>query len=101
MQLVAKAYGVPIDDLRARAVDPARDRNFDLLVAMDGNNAANLVDLFGGRAPRTVRLLEYHPGPEIDVPDPYYGGDEGFEHVYQLVRSGIEGLLDSLTAGRD
>jgi len=47
-------------------------------------------------------LREFDPAtagaPDLDVPDPYYGGDDGFEHVLDLVESACRGLLDALRA---
>ncbi|MBL8049267.1 MAG: low molecular weight phosphotyrosine protein phosphatase [Chthonomonas sp.] len=70
---------------------------FDLLVAMDRSNLADIRGVPGADASRIRLLLD---GPVSEVPDPYYGGPEGFEKVYQLVRGGVLKLLDELEASR-
>ncbi len=87
-----------------RLVTPARQvtthdfERFHLLVCMDLENAAHLVDR--GAPDEKVRLLlEWHPEDRHrEVPDPYHGGPEGFEHMYDLIEAAIDGLLDDLVA---
>jgi protein-tyrosine phosphatase len=75
---------------------------FDLIVAMDRENLRDLRGLApDGEARGKVRLLrEFDPGsagsPDLDVPDPYYGGEDGFDHVLDLVEAACRGLLDEL-----
>jgi protein-tyrosine phosphatase len=77
----------------ARQVRPADFRRFDLLVAMDRRNLRELLDLApDDETSAKVRLLV----PDADVPDPYYGGDRGFENVLDMVEAGCRGLLDEL-----
>lgn len=65
-------------------------KDFDYIIAMDQENAEDVLALFGKRIPR---LLEFVPGSTIqDVPDPYYSG--GFDTVYQLIKTGSQALLD-------
>lgn len=85
----------------------ARDFDrFDLLIAMDRDNVGNLQRLApDAEAAAKVRLLrEFDPAsagaPDLDVPDPYYGGDDGFEHVLDLVEAACAGLLDELRRAR-
>jgi protein-tyrosine phosphatase len=90
----------------ARQVRPEDFETFDLLVAMDRTNLRDLLDLApDAEAAARVRLLrEFDPAsadPDLDVPDPYYGGERGFEHVIDLVLAGCRGLLEELrSAGR-
>ncbi len=87
--------GYDLSPLRARVVEPADFERFDLLIAMDRENFAVL----RSRAPRgaesRVRMfLEFAPGAgTTDVPDPYYGGPNGFEEVLDLVEAAAHGLL--------
>src|SRR4051795_11162399 len=79
----------------ARQVRPADFRRFDLLVAMDRANQRELLALAPDDEARAkVRLLV----PDADVPDPYYGGDRGFEDVLDMVETGCRALLDELRA---
>jgi protein-tyrosine phosphatase len=73
---------------------------YDLIFAMDGENKSAL--LAQARTPEErvkIHLLrEFDPlgGPNAPVPDPYYGGKDGFEEVYQMVERSVRGLLESL-----
>ncbi|MDO8214111.1 low molecular weight protein-tyrosine-phosphatase [Conexibacter sp. CPCC 206217] len=88
----------------AQQVDAADFGRFDLLIAMDRDNVRNLKRLApDAESAQKVRLLrEFDPhsagAPDLDVPDPYYGGDDGFGHVLDLVEDACAGLLDELRA---
>ena len=92
----AKRRGYDLSDLRARQLRQDEFAGHDLLLAMDWDNLA----LAEQRCPqehrhKLRRLTEFcrrHDAPV--VPDPYYGGHEGFEHVLDLVEDACEGLLD-------
>ena len=75
---------------------------FDLLIALDRANLRELLAIAPDEeAAEKVRLLrEFDPAAsgELDVPDPYYGGDRGFETVLDLVEAACRGLLDELRA---
>ncbi len=92
---IAAQHGIDISPQRARQVSAGDFRRFETIVAMDRDNLAALKRL-GGAGSTGLRLLLNTP-PQ-DVPDPYYGGPDGFEQVYQLVRTGGEQLLQDLTA---
>ena len=85
----------------ARQVAPADFESFDLILAMDRSNHDDLLALAPhDDARERVRLLrEYDPeavaAGEFEVPDPYYGGDDGFEDVLDLVTRACEGLLEA------
>ena len=94
---VAAKHGVELPSI-ARPFDPARDpAEFDWIIAMDKENRRNLIK--AGAPEAKVRLMmSYHPHPPTDeVPDPYYGGPDGFDQVYDMVRVACEHLLDDLT----
>ncbi len=85
----------------ARQVRRSDFDDFDLLLAADADNARDLRRLApDDRAAAKVRLLrEFDPGGDgrdLDVPDPYYGGKDGFGHVLDLVDAACRGLLDDL-----
>ena len=86
----------------ARQFDPADFDRFDLILARDGSNLQDLVrQAPSGAAARKVRLLrEYDPasagGPDLDVPDPYYGDGDGFDLVLDQVEAACRGLLDAI-----
>eukprot|EP00903_Cladosiphon_okamuranus_P002494 g2492.t1 len=90
---VAARHGIDLSAQRARQVSSADFLAFDTIVAMDRDNLAALK----ARATRShaqLRLLL--DDPATDVPDPYYGGPDGFDQVFALVRKGCEDLLTSL-----
>jgi protein-tyrosine phosphatase len=88
----------------ARKFAPVDFDEFDLILAMDEENRRDLLSLAPDDDTRAkVRLLrEFDPASDgdadLDVPDPYYGGDEGFEHVLDLVEAATRGLVDDLRA---
>lgn len=97
---VAARHGVSLEGLRARRVRPADFERFDLVLAMDADNEAELLRMappeFAGR----VRMLRsYDPEGAGEVPDPYYGGPQGFELVYDMVHRSCEALLDTFVDG--
>jgi protein-tyrosine phosphatase len=89
---------------RARQVDVADFEAFDLIVAMDRSNFDELHAMApDAEARERVKLLrEYDPDAvaagELEVPDPYYGGADGFEEVLDLVTRACEGLLSEVRA---
>ncbi len=93
---VAAKHGIELPS-RARKFDPAADIDgFDWLIPMDRQNHRDLRD--HGVPERKLKLiLDFHPQPPTrEVPDPYYGGPDGFDKVYQMLVRSCEGLLDSL-----
>ena len=85
---------------RSRPVGEADFSRFSLVVAMDERNREALLRLAPTEADRTkvvmmADYLRHHPGHTV-VPDPYYGGPEGFELVIDLLEDACEGLLESV-----
>jgi protein-tyrosine phosphatase len=99
----AAAQGITLEG-SARQVRVDDFDDFDLVIAMDRANLRELRRLAPGEEQREkVRLLrEFDPASaaagDLDVPDPYYGGDGGFEQVLELVRAACEGLLVEVQA---
>lgn len=95
MRRTAKAHGLDLERHRARQLRRGDFDEFDLVLCMDRSNLEDVrrVRPDGSRA--EVRLLlEYAPGrAETEVPDPYYGGDQGFEDVFRMVTDAAEGVL--------
>lgn len=86
----------------ARQVRDGDFDDFDLILAMDASNAKDLRRIApDAESKAKVRLLrEFDPeaviAKDLDVPDPYYGGEDGFERVIDLVMAACMGVLDSL-----
>jgi protein-tyrosine phosphatase len=96
----AKRHGIDIDGYRARQVRQEDFTRFDLILALDRENFADLNRLRPADATASVRmLLDFVPGSEGKaVPDPYYGGAREFELVWSKVCQAARGLADSLAA---
>jgi protein-tyrosine phosphatase len=97
IQRVAQVNGI---ELSGKARQILRDdfARFDHIICMD---AANLEHLLAMGAPenKTRLLLDVLPDQAVrEVPDPYYGGDEGFSEVFRLVNAACDALLDELLA---
>lgn len=103
MRRVAARHGLSYSG-RARQFQESDLDRFDLILAMDRNNYAELLrQARSDQQRKKIRLLrEFDPlgGPRAEVPDPYYGGLEGFEETYQVVERSCQGLLDALEAGK-
>jgi protein-tyrosine phosphatase len=97
----AAERGVELDGA-ARQVTEADFERFDLLIAMDRSNRDGLLRLAPDEDARgRVRLLsDFGDGGPADVPDPYYGGEEGFAEVLGIVERRCTALLDEIRAGR-
>jgi protein-tyrosine phosphatase len=98
----ARSRGIMLDGA-ARVVARRDFEDFDLILAADRRNLRALQAAAPRRARARIHLLrEFDPtsegAPDLDVPDPYYGGDDGFEHVLDLVEAACRGLLDALRA---
>lgn len=95
---VAEARGVSLEGQSARRVEDSDFDDFDLIVAMDRSNLRDLERAAapGGRA-RLVLLRDFDPEPgDGEVPDPYYGGPDGFDRAFDLVDRCCARLLESL-----
>lgn len=96
---VARQNGIDISDLRARQVVFDDFTRFDLVLAMDRNNLRDLRRLGPTSAAARIHLFsDFATGRTADVPDPYYGGPDGFEHVYNMLFTGCASLLEKLRA---
>jgi protein-tyrosine phosphatase len=95
----AQARGIVLKGA-ARQVRLRDFADFDLILACDRTHLQDLQAMAPAGARAQVRLLrEFDPDADsdLDVPDPYYGGEDGFEHVLDLVDAACRGLLDDLT----
>lgn len=99
----AARRGYDLSPLRARQVQVSDFEQFDLVLAMDRQNLRDLRSLV--KAPRHDEqlqlMLDFVDGwRDKDVPDPYYGGAEGFEQVLDLIEAASDGLIRHLQSGR-
>jgi protein-tyrosine phosphatase len=93
---VAALHGVDLGDMMSRRLEDSDFFEFDILVAMDLSNERDMRSRqLPGSEAEIVRFMDFVPAAESpNVPDPYWGGADGFEHVFQLVRSGIAPLME-------
>lgn len=94
----AEARGYDLSALRARQVGRQDFLEFDHVLAMDRENLANLRRICPPEQLHKVSLFLEHGGKAVgsEVPDPYYGGAQGFEQVLDLVEDAARGLLRRL-----
>lgn len=98
-QQAARARGYDLSALRARQLDADDFRRFDLLLAMDEDNLRDMRAIAPhGLESRARLFLEWLPGAGRSVPDPYYGGPEGFQTVLDLAEHGSRALFVALAA---
>ncbi|MFI0471460.1 low molecular weight protein-tyrosine-phosphatase [Halomonas sp. HMF6819] len=96
-QKAALCRGVDISELKARTLRPEDFDAFDYVLGMDRDN----LDAIRAMAPDGCRariglFLEYAEVSETEVPDPYFGGEQGFEHVLDLIEAASQGLIEAL-----
>ncbi|WP_114491498.1 low molecular weight protein-tyrosine-phosphatase [Candidatus Ulvibacter alkanivorans] len=85
---IAKQKGLDITQQRGRQFKPADFNEFDYIFVMDSSNYSDVIELAESESDKEkVQLIldELFPGENVDVPDPYYGGNDGFEQVYNML----------------
>ncbi|WP_250395328.1 low molecular weight protein-tyrosine-phosphatase [Synechococcus sp. MU1655] len=102
MQAAARRRGIHLPS-RARQLELGDLKSFDHILAMDQDNLHNVSSMANELGPRStakIRLMLSHArrSDTLEVPDPYYGGDQGFEHVLDLLEDACEGLIEDLLA---
>ena len=96
---IAKKYGIDISTQRGRQFQLSDFREFDLIYAMDKSNYHHILDMAPDQESRNkVHLIlnELHPDENMDVPDPYYGGAQGFENVFRMLDLACERILSKV-----
>ena len=99
MQQTARSFGFPIDELRARQFVREDFDAFDLIYAMDSSNYDNILKLTRtSEDEEKVHLIlnELYPGKNLNVPDPYYGGEQGFIEVFTMLDQATDVILKKL-----
>ena len=97
--IVAKKHGIDITDQRSRKFSIADFDHFDRIYAMDESNYQAIVSLARNKEDTdkvTMILQEVYPKEKLGVPDPYYGGDKGFENVYNMLDEACEIIASKL-----
>ncbi|WP_417615185.1 low molecular weight protein-tyrosine-phosphatase [Oceanisphaera sp.] len=92
--------GYDFSGIQARQVSVEDFADFDLVLAADRHNLADLSVLCPAEHQHKLKLLlSFSDHAEQEVPDPYYGGEQGFEQVLDLVESACDGLLAQYQKG--
>ena len=102
MRSAAKRRGVSIDSI-ARQISSKDLHIFDLILTMDSENLADVTRLAEQTSSHSIDkikpILTYAKSTDLnDVPDPYYGGEEGFEKVLDLLEDACEGLFAAISS---
>lgn len=97
-QSAARERGYDLSKLRARKLEASDFERFDLLLAMDEDHRRVLARMAPKGAENKIKMMMSYARHHSchGVPDPYYGGPEGFRHVLDLLEDAAEGLLDDL-----
>ncbi|RBA29239.1 low molecular weight protein-tyrosine-phosphatase [Flavobacterium tibetense] len=96
---IASKYGIDISNQRARQFQVQDFHTFDYIYVMDQSNYQNVLQLAPNEIVKSkVKLIldEITPNKKAEVPDPYFGGEDGFEHVFQLLDEVCEQIAKRL-----
>ena len=97
---VARKYGIDITNQRARKFTVKDFDNFDFIYAMDESNYQNILLLARSKEDKNkveMILNETKSNQNLSVPDPYYGGNQGFENVYKMLDEVCEIIANKLS----
>ena len=97
---VARKYGIDITNQRARKFTVKDFDNFDFIYAMDESNYQNILLLARSKEDKNkveMILNETKSNQNLSVPDPYYGGNQGFENVYKMLDEACEVIANKLS----
>lgn len=97
----ANKYNLPLNH-RGRQVNRTDFRDFDYILAMDDHNLRNLNNLkvrYGFDDKEIHLMRDFVPETQgMSVPDPYYGGEEGFEEIYQILEEALDNFIAQVKA---
>jgi len=97
---IAKNYGIDISSQKARKFQVEDYDKFDFIYVMDNSNYENVIALARNKSDEEkVKLIlnEIFPGENLDVPDPYYGGDSGFKNVYKMLDEACDVIVKKIS----
>jgi protein-tyrosine phosphatase len=97
---VARKYSINITEQRARKFSVKDFDEFDVIYAMDESNYQNILTLTRNEEDKQkVKMIldETHPNKNLAVPDPYYGGTQGFENVYKMLDEACTVIASNLS----
>lgn len=97
----AKKHNVDVSKLKARQFSVDDFDNFDLIFVMDGSNYSDVISLARNEKDKKkveMILNRVYPNSNMSVPDPYFGGEQGFENVFILLNNACTIIADSLNS---
>lgn len=98
---VGNDRGYIFKGLKCRRVSEQDFAKFDYIVAMDNDNVSQLMAMCPEPLQHKIRLfMSFCDSSEQEVPDPYYGGQKGFELVLNMIEQASDGLLDTIALSR-
>ncbi|WP_457671682.1 low molecular weight protein-tyrosine-phosphatase [Thiolapillus sp.] len=97
-QAAAASRNIDLSDLRGRQVETGDFHRFDYILAMDNENLGILGNLCPVGAEEKLHLfMDFAPDYGMwEVPDPYYGGDRGFDQVFDMIEQASRGLMEEI-----
>jgi len=96
---IANKYSIDLNQKRARQFSILDFDKFDIIYAMDTNNYAHLISLANSEKERNkIRMIlnEINPKSYQSVPDPYYGGENGFQDIYNMLNKACEKIIQNI-----
>ena len=96
---IANKYNIDLSKQRARQFSRADFDTFDIIYAMDTNNYAHLISLADNKEERNkIRMIlnEINPNACESVPDPYYGGENGFQNIYNMLEKACNKIVQNI-----
>ncbi len=96
---IADKYNINLRNQKARQFSRADFEKFDIIYAMDKSNYAHLISLAKNNEERSrIRMIlnEINPNACESVPDPYYGGENGFQNVYNMLDKACNKIVDQI-----
>jgi len=96
---IANKYAIDLNQQRARQFSRADFDEFDIIYAMDINNYAHLISLASSETERNkIRMIlnEINPNAYQSVPDPYYGGENGFQDIYNMIEKACNKIIKDI-----
>jgi len=96
---IANKYTIDLNQQRARQFSRADFDKFDIIYAMDTNNYAHLISLASTETERNkIRMIlnEINPKAYQSVPDPYYGGENGFQDIYNMLDKACDKIIQNI-----
>ncbi len=96
---IAKKYGIDINDQRAAQFNINDFKTYDFIYVMDNSNYRDIIKLADNDHDKNKVILileELYPNKQLDVPDPYYDNEQGFENVFKMLNKACDNIVIKL-----